>query len=161
MFEDTKGPNYIREAVPKGETAEQWTQIITVTGHKDAASAQFTPQDFASRMATGFKGHCPESFVAKGLGATKLGEQDAFIAMMGCGKVNDSADGHSEMLLLVAVKGSADGYTVQWAEHGPTQTTPVIDDAKWRERLNALMPIRFCAIVPGEAAPYPSCVEQK
>ena len=161
VFEDTKGPNYIREAVPKGETAEQWTQMITVTGHKGAATAQFTPQGFANSMAGGFKNACPESFAAKGLGATKLGEQDAFIAVLGCGKVNASADGHSEMMLLIAVKGSADGYTVQWAERGPTQTAPVIDEAKWRQRLNALMPIRFCAIVSGEAPPYPSCVEQK
>jgi hypothetical protein len=161
VFEQTKGPNYIRESVLKGETTEQWTQMVTVTGHKDAATAQFTPQGFANRMADGFKGACPETFVAKGFGATKLGAQDAFIAVMGCGKVNAAADGHSEMLLLVAVKGNVDGYTVQWAERGPTQTAPVIDEAKWRERLNALTPIRFCAIVPGEAAPYGSCIAQK
>jgi hypothetical protein len=147
--------------VPKGETAEQWTQMITVTGHKGAATAQFTPQGFANSMAGGFKNACPETFAAKGFGATKLGEQDAFIAVLGCGKVNSSADGHSEMMLLIAVKGNADGYTVQWAERGPTQTAPAIDEAKWRQRLQALMPIRFCAIVSGEAAPYPSCVEQK
>jgi hypothetical protein len=35
---------------------------------------------------------------------------------------------------------------------------PAIDEAKWRERLRQLQPIRFCPIVPGEAAPYPSCV---
>jgi hypothetical protein len=161
VFEDTKGPNYIREAVPKGETAEQWTQMITVTGHKGAATAQFTPQGFANSMAGGFKNACPETFAAKGFGATKLGAQDAFIAVLGCGKVNAGADGHSEMMLLIAAKGSADGYTVQWAERGPTQTAPAIDEAKWRQRLQALMPIRFCAIVSGEAAPYPSCVEQK
>jgi hypothetical protein len=38
---------------------------------------------------------------------------------------------------------------------------PVIDEAKWQARLQALMPIRFCAIVAGEAPPYPSCVGQK
>jgi hypothetical protein len=31
----------------------------------------------------------------------------------------------------------------------------------WRGRLRELMPIRLCAIVPGEAAPYPSCLQQK
>jgi hypothetical protein len=161
-FENTNGPNYIREAVPKGETTEQWTQMITVTGHKGAATAQFTPQGFAGAMAEGFKKACPETFTAKGLGATRLGEQDAFVAVLACGKVNSSADGHSEMMLLVAAKGSADGYTVQWAERGPTQTTPpAIDDAKWQERLHALMPISLCAIIAGEAPPYPSCIEQK
>ena len=162
VFEKTNGPNYIREAVPKGETTEQWTQMITVTGHKGAATAKFTPQGFAGAMADGFKNACPETFAAKGLGATRLGDQDAFVAVLACGKVDSSADGHSEIMLLVAAKGSADGYTVQWAERGPTQTiAPVIDEAKWQARLQALMPIRFCAIVAGEAPPYPSCVGQK
>jgi hypothetical protein len=34
---------------------------------------------------------------------------------------------------------------------------PAIDEAKWLDRLRQLQPIRFCPIVPGEAAPYPSC----
>jgi hypothetical protein len=60
------------------------------------------------------------------------------------------------------VKGAADGYTIQWAERATSQPKgPLIDDAKWQARLRALMPIRFCAIVAGEAAPYPSCMEQK
>ncbi|MBU6464504.1 MAG: hypothetical protein KGK01_11080 [Bradyrhizobium sp.] len=160
VFERTRGRNYIREAVPKGETTEHWTQMMTVTGVKGLT--QFTPQGFASAIGGGFKNACPETFAAKDLGATKLGDQDAFVVVLACGKVNSSADGHSEMVLLVVVKGSADGYTVQWAERGPTQTTaPAIDDAKWQERLHALMPIRFCAIVAGEAPPYPSCLGQK
>jgi hypothetical protein len=38
---------------------------------------------------------------------------------------------------------------------------PGIDEAIWRQRLAELMPIRLCAIVPGEATPYPSCLQQK
>jgi hypothetical protein len=160
VFEQTRGRNYIREAVLKGETTEHWTQMITVTGARGLQ--QFTPQGWAIAFRGRFKDACPETFAAKDLGATKLGDQDAFVAVLACGKVNSSADGHSEMVLLVVAKGSADGYTVQWAERGPTQTTaPARDDAKWQERLHALMPIRFCAIIAGEAPPYPSCVEQK
>ena len=51
VFENTNGPSYIREAVPKGETTEQWTQMITVSGARDAATKQFTPQGWAERMA--------------------------------------------------------------------------------------------------------------
>ena len=33
-----------------------------------------------------------------------------------CGRVEFGADKHSETALIVAIKGSADYYTVQWAE---------------------------------------------
>lgn len=163
VSEHADSASYIREAVPKGETLQQWTQMITVTGQKGlAGNPKFTPQGFAGSMAGSFKGACPETFVTKSFGETKLGDQDAFVAVTACGKVNASADGHSETALIVVVKGHTDGYTIQWAER--TATLPpgaVIDDAKWQERLHALMPIRFCPIVAGEAAPYPSCLQQK
>jgi hypothetical protein len=160
VFENTKEAFYIREAVPKGETVQQWSQMITVTGARAAAgNPGFTPQGLAAAIAGGFKKACPETFATKGLAATKFGDQDAFIAVAACGKVNTSADGHSEAALIVAVKGRADGYTIQWAERGPSQpAAPVIEYAKWQARMRELMPIRFCPIVPGEAAPYPSCV---
>jgi hypothetical protein len=78
----------------------------------------------------------------------------------GCGEVDASADKHSETVLIVAVKGASDAYTIQWAERGPASSGAGIDEAKWQARLGALMPIRLCAIVPGETAPYPSCLQQ-
>jgi hypothetical protein len=161
--ENTEGNFYIREAVPKGETVGAWTQMITVTGSSGmAAAANFSPQKLAASIALGFKKACPESFAVKDLGETKLGEQDGYLAVAGCGKVNSSADGHSETALIVAVRGTSDAYTIQWAERTPHASLPPgIDEAIWRERLAKLMPIRLCAIVPGEAAPYPSCLQQQ
>jgi hypothetical protein len=162
VFENTKNAFYIREAVLKGETVQQWTQMITVTGAKESASAaNFSPQGLAGTIAGGFKQACPESFVAKGFGETKFGDRAAYVAVAGCGKVNASADGHGEIALIVAVKGNTDAYTVQWAERGPGASNAVIDEAKWQGRLRELMPIRLCPIVAGETAPYPSCVERK
>ena len=65
-----------------------------------------------------------------------------------------------ETALIVAVKGQSAHYTLQWAERGPTAGKIAVDEAKWLERLRQLQPIRFCPIVPGEAAPYPSCVDK-
>lgn len=162
-FEDTKDAFYIREAVPRGETVEVWTQMITVTGSRGLASvANFASQKLAASIALGFKKACPESFAVKDLGEAKLGDQDAYLAVAGCGKVNPSADGHSEAALIVAVKGTSDAYTIQWAERAASAPAGlVIDEAVWRGRLRELMPIRLCAIVAGEAAPYPSCLQQK
>jgi hypothetical protein len=33
-YEKTNGGNYTREAVPKGESVQKWTEMITVTGAK-------------------------------------------------------------------------------------------------------------------------------
>ena len=161
--ENTKDAFYIREAVPRGETVEAWTQMITITGSRGMAGvANFTPQKLAASIALGFKKACPESLTLKDLGATKFGEQDAYMAVASCGKVNSSADGHSETALIVAVGGATDAYTIQWAERKPPASAGSgIDEAMWRGRLRELMPIRLCAIVPGEAAPYPSCVQRK
>ena len=38
-------------------------------------------------------------------------------------------------------------YTIQWAERAAGSSTPGIDEAKWQERLRALMPIRLRPIV--------------
>ena len=159
--ESTEDAFYIREAVLPGETVKAWTQMITVTGSRGmATAANFTPQKLAASIVLGFKKACPESFALRDLGETKLGDRDAYRAVASCGEVN--ASGHSETALIVAVQGAADAYTIQWAERtAPAAASPAIDEAKWRERLRALMPIRLCAIVPGEAAPYPSCLQQK
>jgi hypothetical protein len=152
--ENVNGPSYIREAVLKGETVKAWTQMITVTGAKGAAgNPKVTLESFAVSIAAGFKRACPDTFAVKPFGAAKFGEQDGFVAVVGCGRVETSADKHGETALIVAVKGSADYYTIQWAERAPSSADkPAIDDAKWQERLNRLKPIRFCPIMPGEAA---------
>jgi len=161
VSENAKDAFYIREAVLKGETVKQWSQMITITGARGQAEpANFSPQGLAGVIAGGFKRACPESFVAKGLGATTFGDHEAYAAVAGCGKVG--ADGHSETALIIAVKGSSDAYTIQWAERAaPASSGRDIDEAKWQGRLRELMPIRLCVIVPGEAAPYPSCLQQK
>jgi hypothetical protein len=160
--ENTNGGSYIREAVLKGETVKTWTQMITVTGAKGSAgNPQVTPEGFAVSIAAGFKRACPDTFAVKPFGASKFGDQDGFVAVASCGRVETSADKRGETALIVAVKGSADYYTIQWAERAPTSAVkPAIDEAKWQERLSKLKPIRFCPIVPGEAAPYPSCVNK-
>jgi hypothetical protein len=159
--ENTNGPSYIREAILKGETAERWTQMITVTGAKGlAGNPKASPEGFAGSIVSGFKSACPDTFAAKGFGPARFGDQDAFVAVASCGRVESSPDKHSETALVVAVKGSADYYTLQWAERTPSAGKPVIDEAKWLDRLRQLQPIRFCPILPGEPAPYSSCVSK-
>ena len=160
VFEDAKATQYIREAVLTGESVQKWSQMITVTGAKGLASnPNVTPQLFASGMAGGFKKTCPTSFSGTGLGAFKLGNHDAFAAVVSCGTAKPVGDAYSESALLIIIKGESDYYTVQWAERSSASADPIkFDETKWIERLKRLMPIKLCPIVPGEPAPYPSCV---
>jgi hypothetical protein len=146
-----------------GETVEHWLQMITVTGAKGlAANPRVTPQSFIEQIAGGFKNACPDTFSAKGLGALKVSGRDAFIALAGCGTVSSDGAAHGEAALLIAIKGSADYYTIQWAERGPASARPITyDEAMWKERFTKLGPIKLCPIKSGEPPPYPSCANQK
>jgi hypothetical protein len=155
-YEKTNGGSYTREAVPKGESLQKWTEMITVTGAKGLA-ATASAEKFAGTIASGFQRACPGSFAAKG-SVLKTGGLDAFVSVVGCGKVGDGADVRSEMALIVAIKGSADIYTVQWAERAAPSGKADVENTKWQERLRQLAPLRVCSIVSGEKAPYPSCL---
>ena len=52
VAEDTRGAHYTREAVPKGETSERWTEMITVTGEKGMTlTPGASPEMFAGTIA--------------------------------------------------------------------------------------------------------------
>lgn len=163
IFENANGPQYTQEWVPDGETVKKWTEMITLTGAKGIASnPNATPQLLASRIASGFKKDCPDTYNAVGLGAIKLSGYDAFAAIVSCGIALPTGAPYSESALLIVIKGESDYYTIQWAERGVSSNSPInLNDAKWADRLNRLSPIKLCPIVPGEAPPYPSCVAQK
>jgi hypothetical protein len=169
-YELTHGGNYMIELVPKGETATQWTQMVTVTGAKGLASNPNFDEakKFSYFMASGFKKSCPDTSSLQAIGPTKISGHDAYVAWAGCGTVIPDGSGprgesiHSESALIVSIRGTNDYYTVQWAERGPASSQPLVFDIwKWENRLLTLNPIKVCPIVPGEAAPYPSCADKK
>lgn len=162
-FENAKGNMYIHESVPEGESLEKWSQMVTLTGAKGIAdNPKLTPMLLAGNIASGFKRACPDSYGAAGLGKLKIGDHDAFAALIGCGIANPRVKAYSESMLLIVIKGEHDYYTIQWAERSEASTTPIkFDNAKWNGRFKSLIPIKLCSIVPGEAAPYPGCINSK
>lgn len=163
VFENTSGPQYIREAVLDGENEKKWTQMITITGVKGLASnPNASPKKFAEGMAGGFQRACPTTFSAAAVLDGKLGTNDAFVAVMSCGTSPTTNGSTSETALVAVIKGESDYYTVQWAERAEPSNTPIaIDSKKWVEKLNLLAPIKLCPIVPGEPSPYLSCAAAK
>jgi hypothetical protein len=160
VLEKTKADFYVQESVPTGESTNGWTQMITVTGRKDLASKpDVTPKAVLNAMAGGFKHACPSSYAVVLLSETRLNGSDAAVAVVSCGVSPTTAGKMSESALIAVVKGQTDVYTVQWAERAARSDMPMqIDVGKWQDRFKALNPIKLCPIVPGEKAPYPSCV---
>ncbi|KAA0071095.1 hypothetical protein [Rhodanobacter sp. T12-5] len=160
--EQTSAHAYIREAVPTGETAEQWSRMITVTGYKNvAANPGVPPVVLLNTIAGGFKRVCPDTVSVGDLGNPPIDGYPAAFAFVACGTTSDGGRSHSEAALVVAIKGTQDYYTIQWAERGPAQSTPIVfDEQHWLGRLKQLMPVFLCARIPGEEAPYPSCVSR-
>ena len=151
---------YIRESVLAGQTINNWTQMLTVTGAKDLASKPgATPRAVLDSMAGGFKRACPSSFGAQIVNETKVSGFDAVVAIVSCGVSPTTGGKTSETALMVVIKGQTDVYTVQWAERAAPSSLPIpTDTAKWLDRYRRLAPLKLCPIVTGEKAPYPSCV---
>jgi len=160
--EETTPHAYIREAVPHGETADRWTQMITVAGYKGvAADPGPPPAVLINTIAEGFKKACPDTVSLGDLGNPPIDGYPATLAFVGCGTASNGGYAHSEAVLILAIKGAQDYYTIQWAERGAAQATRVaFDEQHWLDRLKQLMPVFLCAKVAGEEAPYPSCLSR-
>jgi hypothetical protein len=163
VSENAHDIQYIRESVLSGENANQWSQMITITGAKDLATKPgVTAQMLVERIAGGFQRACPTSFSAIRVSGDKIGGNEAFAAIASCGTSPTTGGKQSETGLIVAIKGEKDFYTVQWAERAASSNTPLTPDIpKWIERYKTLAQVKLCTIVPGEQAPYPSCVDRK
>ena len=155
--EETKGQNYLQESVKSGETVDQWSEMITLTGHKGVASLpQASVKGFVLDIFKGFQTVCPTTYSILELGPRNLDGRESFAAIGSCGTVSTAEEaskhaGHSETALVVGIKGSADMYTIQWAERGQPSNRPLtLDPAVWADRFKQLEPIRVCEHGPNE-----------
>ena len=161
-YEKNSGSFYIREQVPEGETLGKWSRMITLTATSGLASnPSATPQAMLARMTAGFQRNCPETFSSAAPGAQRVDGYDAYEVIVSCGRLQSDKQAYSESAIMLTLKGSNDYYTLQWTERGRDSAQPVaIDVGYWTKQLARLNPIKLCPIVPGEAAPYHSCVQR-
>jgi hypothetical protein len=162
-FEQTRGSFYIQESVLSGETVDQWTQMISITGRQGAATnPQNTADRLASFIAEGYKKACPDTFSGLRIPSGELAKYSATVVVLSCGNVTGHGSEHSESVVLITLKGDEDYYTVQWAERGPaSKIATSIDEDHWKGRISQLMPILVCDRIPDEPPPFVSCIGEK
>ena len=158
-FERTTGNIYVREHVPEGESVDEWSRLITLSGVQGMAySPEATLQSYLQALARGFQRHCPDTYVELDLGPQPLVREPSFATVVSCGRVTSGGKAHSETSVMLAIKGPDDFYVLQWTEKGPDSShPPALDSKHWSARLALLGPVQLCPIVPGEGPPYPSC----
>ena len=133
--------------------------MISLSGTRDLASnPNATPQAMLARMTAGFQRNCPDTFNSVAPGPQTIDGYAAYEVIVSCGHVQSGKDAYSQSAIMVAVKGSADYYTLQWVERGRDSAHPLnLDVAYWTRQFARLSPIKLCPLMPGEAPPYPSC----
>ncbi len=161
-FEDATATGYLNEAVPAGESPDDWTQMITLTGSKGMAlgDAPTNAAGFADYLAGSYSQACPDSFALSPLQTKAVpGAQDVFAGYLSCGSL--PGKDMSESMVFMVLVGAEDIYSLQWAEHGKASATPIgFPGGEWLNRLAQLQAkARICDVVAGEAAPYPSCFD--
>lgn len=159
VTEATQGPSYLQESVPKGESAEQWTQMITVSGARGAAlNPSLTPGLVTGFFVRRYQEACPQTYSSADLGSGGPEAFEGHVTVLSCGTVHSENGDHSEAMLIIVLKGREEYYTIQWATRGPAVAIPrEMARAEWLERLRLLQPIKVCDKVPGEGPPFPSC----
>src|ERR1039457_3199900 len=155
--EEAKGGSYVQESVKAGDTVDRWSEMITVTGRQGAASLpQASAKSFVLNIFKDFQSACPATFSTLELGSRKVDGREGFAAIASCGSVSTTEEAaknaaHSETAVILGIKGSADIYTVQWAQRGQSSAHPLtLDAAVWVDRFRHLDAIRVCERGPNQ-----------
>lgn len=144
-FEETKEGLYIQEATKDGETVENWTYLITMTGRQNLAlDDKIGPIHMANAMVDQYQPACPNNFSSRGLGESTIDGHEAFSAYYSCGTLGEGENAQSESAVIIFIKGARDYYTIQYADHGEASETPIeFDEDLWIPRIQSLFPISF------------------
>ena len=151
---------YVQQSVPAKETAQRWTQMITLTADEALAfSTRTYPQKMVEDFGARMKKNCPDSFSTLPLPGVFVGSYDTVAAVFACGS---GVGGQGEAVMQMVIKGGMDVYTLEWAVRGPSSRGPqALDETRWKDRLRRLAPVRVCTIVPNEPPPYASCLRRR
>lgn len=157
-FASTRGGSYLQEFVPRGQSVQDWREMITVTGTRGLAEGRRdAARDLAGILAHGYQEACPRNFSATAIPAPGVdGASEVFAGHLSCAELPGT--GYGEAMVFIVARAGPDVFTFQWAMRARPGGVELINGNSWGQRLKALAGgLRLCPKVSGEAAPYPSC----
>lgn len=157
-FTSTRGGSYLQEFVPRGQSVQDWQEMITVTGTRGFAEGRGdAARDLAGILARGYQEACPRDFSATAIPAPAVdGAAEVFAGHLSCAELPGA--GYGEAMVFIVARAGPDVFTFQWARRARPGGVELINGNVWRGKLETLATgLRLCPRVEGEAAPYPSC----
>jgi len=149
--EKTRGSSYIFEAIPREESLDDWTGMLTVQGFKGLAhNPKATPKAVAHALGRRIRKICPDSVVFEPLGSTEVDSFEAYRAVIGCGSIskplNGARPGQGEIAYTLVIRGRDDLYLIQRAQrgYGFDDANPPISEHNVSEIDASLQPIKLC-----------------
>lgn len=143
--------SYVVEFIPRAESLERWSQMVTLLGFRGAAArGRFTVEEFARSIATGIARRCGDQTVFAPLGPTRVDDFDAFEAIIGCARLGrpqqGAGAGQGEIAYYLIVADDEDVYVLQHAQRGDAfdKVAPPISPADAAALRVSLEPIRLC-----------------
>ena len=132
----------IMEWVPKGQTVENWTDMVTMQTFYHRG--QLKPSDFEDRMVADWKTHCPDTSYQPIRSGVERGYAFSFWLLY-CEKV--SGTGQSEFTFIKAIQGNDAFYSVQKAFKVPPPKDEIVTWSKFMREVfvcDTRIPDRDC-----------------
>ena len=126
---------YIAEFVPDGETAANWTKMVTATGSLGAGAAHLDDAELAGALFD--RGRCTDR-VYRDLGGVAAPVVSYRTLVIGCGAAG--APG-SERAVIAFFRDAENSWTVQYAERGAATAA---FEATAEAKIAALVPFVTC-----------------
>jgi hypothetical protein len=159
LSEILSGANYTQQWVPEGEQGWNWSRMIQASGNKDVAiTTDVSPAYFATQLALTFKRSCPGDYSGVDLGPAKVGGYNAHAAIVNCARLFVNGQAKSETLVLIAIRGQRDYFSLQWSERADPLDAPFrADPAMVKEKYDRLLGARICKTAVGANLTTSSC----
>ena len=113
-YEAANAAQSIREEVPRGETVERWSRMVT-TQRFTGLAERSTPDDYARTIATSVPQACPGATISPIVSLT-VSSRPAVRFQVDCPR---NEGGQPESFILLAVAGQSDMHVRQVALRGP------------------------------------------
>jgi hypothetical protein len=163
-YKDEKPLQSIYELVPKDQSVENWSEMITVQGYKDLGAREgSSPRFFLEVLQSRLRQPCGPDFITQNLGPQTIDGHAAHAVILGCPKMGAPASGakigQSEIALYVAIKGKKDMYLFHHAMRGDAfdPKTPPITADNVSKLIAKTDPLMVCALDVSER----ECYEQR
>lgn len=112
-FEQEKGPGYIREAVPRGESVHDWSRMITTQRFRGVVTQGTDARVFAGNFSGLWRGSCPGGRVSPPTPLRIANTRGAIELRADCPR--NPQTGKPETMFMRAITGGGDLHVVQVA----------------------------------------------